>query len=129
MGRRTHRSVRRLLLAASFVLVLLEIPGAIELLRQPDPQIRLRHLTVMVAEPGGSGFDAGIRPGDELIAVDGVIVHSRADYKAALHRNDQGTSTWTVARGVERVDIAIRNKQVGARRVDLPFYPSRAASG
>ena len=29
----------------------------------------------------------------------------------------------------ERVDVAIRNKQVSARRVDPPFYPSRAASG
>jgi len=28
----------------------------------------------------------------------------------------------------ERVDVAIRNKNVSARRVDTPFYPSRAAS-
>ena len=28
----------------------------------------------------------------------------------------------------ERVDVAIRNKTVSARRVDIPFYPSRAAS-
>jgi hypothetical protein len=124
MGRRTHRSVRRLLLAASFVLVLLEIPGAIELLRQPDPQIRLRHLTVMVAEPGGSGFDAGIRPGDELIAVDGVIVHSRADYKAALHRNDRGTSRWTVARGVDRIDIEVTLPPSVTRRDPALLFPT-----
>jgi aminomethyltransferase len=29
----------------------------------------------------------------------------------------------------DRVEVAVRNKQVAARRVDIPFYPSRAASG
>jgi aminomethyltransferase len=31
--------------------------------------------------------------------------------------------------GAERVEVAVRNKRVGALRVPPPFYPSRAASG
>jgi serine phosphatase RsbU (regulator of sigma subunit) len=124
MGRRTHRSVRRLLLAASFVLVLLEIPGAIELLRRPDPDIRLRHLTVMAVEPGGTGFEAGVRPGDELIAVDGVIVHSRADYKAALYRNATGSSTWTIARDVDRIDVEVALPPSSASQDPALLFPT-----
>jgi len=33
------------------------------------------------------------------------------------------------AASAEQVEVAVRNKRVTARRVDIPFYPSRAASG
>ena len=80
--------VRRLLLAAAFVLVLLEIPGAVEQLRRPDPQIQLRHLTVMSAEPEGPGALAGLRAGDELLAVDGeaVRIGTRTGELVAVYR-------------------------------------------
>jgi sigma-B regulation protein RsbU (phosphoserine phosphatase) len=107
MGRWTRHPGRRLLLAAGFVLVLLEVPGAVELLRRPDPQIQLRHLTVMDATPGGPGAVAGLRSGDVLVSVDGVDVHSRADYSAALHRQATGTSTWIVQRGEDLLELEV----------------------
>lgn len=103
MGRWTRHPGRRLLLAAAFVLVLLEVPGAVELLRRPDPQIQLRHLTVMEVSAAGPAARAGLRAGDVLVAVDGSAVESRADYTAALHRRSGPTSTWTILRdGVQR---------------------------
>jgi len=107
MGRWTRRSGRRLLLAASLVLALLEIPGAVELLRRPDPQIQLRHLTVMVADPAGPGGLAGVRAGDELFAIDGTRVHSRADFQAGLQRRQGDLSRWTVLRGTGRMDFTV----------------------
>lgn len=124
MGRRTHRAVRRLLLAVSFVLVLLEIPGAVELLRRPDPQIRLRHLTVMVAEPDGPGYEAGVRPGDELVAVDGAAVFSRADYKAALNRNSTEQSTWTLRRESGLVDLVVDLPPSAAPQESKLLFPT-----
>jgi serine phosphatase RsbU (regulator of sigma subunit) len=124
MGRRTHQAVRRLLLAVSFVLVLIEIPGSVELFRRPDPQIRLRHLTVMVAEPDGSGYRAGVRPGDVLVAVDGVEIHSRPDYKAALARNDTGTSTWTLERSGETVDVEVALPASSAPQDPALLFPT-----
>lgn len=107
MGRWTRRSGRRLLLAASVVLALLEIPGAVELLRRPDPQIQLRHLTVRKVEPAGPGARAGVREGDVLLAVDGTVVHSAADFQAGLERRTDDRSHWTVRRGATHLNFDV----------------------
>lgn len=119
MGRWTRRPGRRLLLAAAFVLVLLEVPGAVELLRRPDPQIQLRHLTVMEAEPAGPGARAGLRAGDELVAVDGIRVHSRADFTTALHRRDGPTTTWTILRDGTQLRVPVELPAAANRSIDV----------
>jgi sigma-B regulation protein RsbU (phosphoserine phosphatase) len=127
MGRWTQRSGRRLLLAASIILALLEIPGAAELLRRPDPRIQLRHLTVMVVEPDGPGSRAGLRPGDVLVAVDGRTVYSPADQAALLHRAAGGSSTWTVRRGDTELDLELPlTESQGSRRWTV-LVPSLSA--
>lgn len=127
MGRWTQRSGRRLLLAASLVLALLEIPGAAELLRRPDPEIQLRHLTVMVAEPAGPGARGGVRAGDILYAIDSTPVYSRADYEAVLSRRSGEVSTWTVMRGPRMLDFDIHLPRLAVSRSFTDLVPSLSA--
>jgi sigma-B regulation protein RsbU (phosphoserine phosphatase) len=124
MGRWTRRSGRRLLLAATFVLVLLEIPGAVELLRRPDFQIQLRHLTVMEVVPHGAGARAGLRPEDKLVAIDGHRLYSRADYSAFLHHRRFEPSRWTVNRDGTHLDFEVSPRTTPVSHTWLVLVPT-----
>ncbi len=76
---------RRVLLAMAPLLLLLEVPGAVEMVRRPHLGLRLRHTTVMTVENGGPASRAGLVVGDVLKRVDDQPVANYAEYGASLH--------------------------------------------
>lgn len=61
--------------------------------------------TVARVVPGSAAAQAGIRPGDELVAVDGTPVGSWDDLKAAIEVRGGEQTTFTVVRDGRRVEI------------------------
>ena len=116
------RASRRLLLAVAPLLVVLEVPGAYELLRRPDPGFKLLHATVMEVEPDSAAEAGGLRVDDRLVAVEGQRVHGYADLLAVLStRADVDSLAVEVRRDGERVRavLPLRSGPTGARAYDL----------
>jgi DNA-binding NtrC family response regulator len=64
---------------------------------------------VAVVDEGGVAEAAGLRPGDVIVAADGVSITSTLDYAFRVLQREPGeTVTLGVRRGAEQVDIAIR---------------------
>lgn len=78
------RVVRRLLLATAPLLLVLEVPGAFELLQRPDLGMQLKRSTLMEVEPNGAAARGGLRVGDVLLRIHGERVHGHADLLAVL---------------------------------------------
>ena len=120
--RNLARVGRRLLLATAPLLLVLEVPGAFELLQRPDLGFQLKLTTLMEVEPGGAAARGGLRVGDELVRVDGERVHGHADLLAALtqHRDAQSLEV-EVERGRARVitTLPLTGRAAEARVLDL----------
>lgn len=101
MGHQAYsRAGRRLLLALAPLLLVLEVPGAVELMRRPEVGFRLRHDEVMVVTPESGAARAGLRPGDHLRSFAGQPIHGYADLLAAQH----------LLRVGEHVPVAVERK-------------------
>lgn len=61
--------------------------------------------TVRRVVAGSAAADAGLRPGDELVAVDGTPVESWDDLKAAIEARGGELTIFTVSRGDRTVEI------------------------
>ncbi|GMU79465.1 MAG: zinc metalloprotease Rip1 [Acidimicrobiia bacterium] len=61
--------------------------------------------TVRRVVAGSAAADAGLRPGDELVAVDGTPVESWDDLKAAIEARGGELTIFTVSRGNRTVEI------------------------
>ena len=57
--------------------------------------------------PDGAGARAGLRPEDELVAIDGHRLYSRADYSAFLHDRTVLPSRWSVNRDGTILDFEV----------------------
>jgi sigma-B regulation protein RsbU (phosphoserine phosphatase) len=113
---------RRLLLAMAPLLLILEIPGAIEFWRRPFVGVVLRNQTVMVVEPGSAAERAGIRPGDVVVALADRPTATYAAYVAALSQLRIGQSTHLeIERSGERhrVEVELAAKPVHRRARDM----------
>jgi regulator of sigma E protease len=71
---------------------------------------------VDAVQPQSAASDAGMRPGDVVLAIDGVPVNAFAELRAAVGASDGRPLLLTVWRGGETLDIALV-----PRRVDLPL--------
>jgi uncharacterized membrane protein len=104
------------------VLVLLEIPGAVELLRRPDVGFALRNQTVMVVEAQSAAERAGLRPGDVLLRFDGKPATNYPALMAALYPLRVGDEAVVQVQrdGREiRLLLALEAKAARARLLDL----------
>ena len=113
----------RLLLALAPLLLLLEIPGAIELWNRPDTGMTLRGTEVVAVRPGGPADDAGVLPGDILIALDGRPTPQYASYQAAFfgHRSGETVSV-TLRRGTTTVRTRLLLVERSSRRRIRDFF-------
>ena len=58
-------------------------------------------------EPGSPGAQAGVRPGDHIVSVDGDEVHRWSELVEALTHASDGSSSVTVARGEGTVTLVV----------------------
>jgi sigma-B regulation protein RsbU (phosphoserine phosphatase) len=79
--------MRPVLLVFALSIVVLEFPGARERLVGPYSGIQTRNLYVQNVDPEGPNRDAGILPGDELVAIDGEHLRNRAHYNYVVAGN------------------------------------------
>jgi|GEM_PF-612601 len=101
------RTLRVLLPVFVLLIIVLEFPGAHEFLLMPTTGIDYRGLRVQsVRDPAKK---AGIRPGDEILAVDGDPIRNRIHYRYLIfHERKQQRRTITVRRGQRVLDIPIQ---------------------
>lgn len=120
--RTRNRVGRRLLLAMAPLLLVLEVPGAFELLQRPNLGFKLKHATLMQVEPSGPAARAGLQVGDELLTVGGERVYGHADMLSALTRHQNATVLDVeVERGNTRVltTLSIDARAREGRSLDL----------
>ena len=69
---------------------------------------------ILEVTPGGSAQEAGIRPGDILIAVDGTsVLELTTDELSNLIRGEKGTKlTVTVQRNGENLDVSVERREI-----------------
>ncbi len=79
--------MRPVLLVFALSIVVLEFPGARERLVAPYSGIQTRNLFVQTVDETGPNHAAGIRAGDELVAVDGELLRNRAHYNYLVVSN------------------------------------------
>lgn len=83
---RWWRRLRRALLLAPAVALLLQSPtGFLHYLRDPDPGFQCKNLEIVSILPGSPAEEAGLRPGDRLLAIDGVRLHFQSELRGTLH--------------------------------------------
>jgi len=105
----TSHLAHRLLLALAPLLLLLEIPGAIELWNRPDTGMTLRDTQIVSVRPGGPAARAGVRADDILIALDGHPTPEYASYQAAFSGHHAGDEIeLTLRRGESSVETQAR---------------------
>jgi sigma-B regulation protein RsbU (phosphoserine phosphatase) len=85
-------TVRPALLVFVLSIVLLEIPGAHERLVGPYSGIETRNLVVLSVRADGPNAASGIRPGDELVAVNGERLRNLAHYQYLVATNRAATT-------------------------------------
>lgn len=79
--------MRPILLLFALSIIVLEFPGARERLVTPYSGIQMRNLEVQSVDEDGPNAGSGIRPGDEIIAVNGERVRNRAHYSHLVAAN------------------------------------------
>src|SRR3989304_4569798 len=80
-----RRLRRAILLALSVSVVVLGPPGFVHYLRDPDPGFLAKNLQIVSLLPGSAAEEAGLQPGDRVVAVNGVRVRFQSELGAALH--------------------------------------------
>lgn len=79
--------MRPVLLVFVVAIILLEFPGAREQMVAPYSGLQTRNLTVQNVVSDGPNRDSGIRPGDEVLAVDGERLRNRGHYQYLVAAN------------------------------------------
>jgi len=88
--------------------VLLEIPGALEHRRTPDPGIDTQNLVVQQLHPESPNREVDIQPGDIIYAVDGERIRNHIHYESILAGNRSfAPQRYTLARGDQHVDVTV----------------------
>ncbi|MFN3641916.1 MAG: RIP metalloprotease RseP [Gemmobacter sp.] len=67
-------------------------------------------------QPQSAAFDAGMRPGDVVLAIDGTPIHAFAELRETVGESDGRALLLTVWRGGETLEVTLV-----PRRVDLPL--------
>ncbi len=107
----------RLLLALAPLLLLLEIPGAIELWSRPDTGLTMRDTEIVSVSPLGPAAATGVEPGDVLIALDGRPTPNYASFQAAFFGRSAGdVVTLTLRSGAQTHTARIRLAERSVRR-------------
>ncbi len=86
------RLSRRMLLALAPLLLVLELPGSMELWRRPDSGMSLRGTEIVSVRADGPADEAGVLPKDVLLSLNGQNTPGYASYQAAsfgLHAGDE----------------------------------------
>jgi sigma-B regulation protein RsbU (phosphoserine phosphatase) len=101
--------MRPVLLLFVLSIVVLEFPGGRERLVAPYSGLQTRNLVVQNVAADGPNRDAGITPGDELVAVDGERLRNRGHYHYLVARNHAfRPHDYTLRRGGVVVHATVR---------------------
>ena len=80
-----RRLRRAALVAVAALLLLLSLPGFLDYLRDPDPGFLAKNLRIVSIQPGSAADEAGLRPGDRVVAIDGQSLRFQSELRGALH--------------------------------------------
>lgn len=109
---------RNALHGASVVVLLLAFPGFLDFLRDPYPGLLTRNLEIVAVETGGAAEEAGLRPGDRIVAVEGSLIRLQSELRGALHALRGATGyRILVERDGTRFDVVLRAAVPPADRI------------
>ncbi len=110
-----QRLVRRVALSVVAPLLLLAaLPMTIHILKKPDLGLAVHRLEIRAVDPGGPAATAGLRPGDQVLALDGQPVTDMiAWHTLRAGRYDLSPRHLAVQRGDQRLTATLQPRPPG----------------